>query len=347
MHITNIPSVTNFENTSPAVVTAITEGELSSVAALFNTYAENELPYKKIDITAWKELFFTDTQKFEKILFQANVGGHLAGFSGGCRNLETGNCYVTFVLVDKEYRRKGIGWMLLKALEQNFTQELVQGGLPAEQHKVQITFFNPCALTWLIPGTPGHDHPNAPGVDITSDAFSFFKAVGYTPYVYQNSFYLPLAGYAEPASITKKKEELLQQGISLEYYDSTKHHGLAELCDDLGNPVWKEELLANHASGKEGYPLAAAIHNHRIVGFTGPLRVQESGRGYFAGIGVHSECRGLGLGNVLFHTLCTSLKEMGAEFMTLFTGEENPAGQIYQKAGFRIVKTWADMERSL
>jgi len=182
-------------------------------------------------------------------------------------------------------------------------------------------------------------------VDVTSDGFSFFKALGYTPYVYQNSFYLPLAEYVEPADIAAKKEALKQRGISLDYYDASKHYGLEEFCEHLGNPVWKEELLANDALGKDGLPLVAAIYEHRIVGFTGPLRVQDSGRGYFAGIGVHSDCRGLGLGNVLFHTLCASLKDMGAEFMTLFTGEENPAGEIYKNAGFQIVKTWADMER--
>ena len=31
--------------------------------------------------------------------------------------------------------------------------------------------------------------------------------------------------------------------------------------------------------------------------------------------------------------------------MTLFTGETNPARYIYQSAGFKIVKTWSDMEK--
>jgi len=39
-----------------------------------------------------------------------------------------------------------------------------------------------------------------------------------------------------------------------------------------------------------------------------------------------------------------SLKDLGAEFMTLFTGETNPARNIYETAGFKIVKTWADMK---
>ena len=88
-----------------------------------------------------------------------------------------------------------------------------------------------------------------------------------------------------------------------------------------------------------------AVHNGKAVGFTGPIHVQESGRGYFAGIGVHSEYRKYGLGKALFSTLCKSLKEIGAGYMTLFTGETNPARYIYQSAGFKIVKTWSDMDK--
>ena len=52
-------------------------------------------------------------------------------------------------------------------------------------------------------------------------------------------------------------------------------------------------------------------------------------------------------GGVLFSVLCRSLKEIGASYMTLFTGETNPARYIYQSAGFKIVKTWADMEKKI
>ena len=83
------------------------------------------------------------------------------------------------------------------------------------------------------------------------------------------------------------------------------------------------------------------------MGFTGPLAVQPSGRGYFTGIAVHPDCRGGGAGKVLFSSLCESLRDMGAGYMTLFTGEANPARNIYEAAGFRIVRTWADMRKEV
>lgn len=315
------------------------EKDLPALHKLFLQSAEEELPYKKISLEEFRDLFFLSSGRIDRFLYCAGSEDNILGFAGGCADLERQDAYLTFVLTAKPFRRQGIARQL--------TASCCQSVSVKKNTKLLISFFNPCALTWVLPGTPGHDHPNAPGVDVSSDAYLFFQDLGFVTTAYQNSFYLPLADYREPAFMAEKKKSLLSQGIELCLFDPQKHTGLKELTEDLGNPLWKEELLANEALGTDGYPLAAAIRDHRIVGFTGPLRVQESGRGYFAGIGVHSCCRGLGLGNVLFHTLCQTLKDMGAEYMTLFTGETNPAAQIYQKAGFRIVKTWADMDLSL
>ena len=316
------------------------EAEYFLLQELFNRSAEDEMPYQKIGIDSCRALFDSADEKKKAVTFCAKDGGEIVGFVSGCIQMGTGACYLTFILTAKEKRRRGIGTRLLHVLMEEMKKEV-------ETPKLQISFFNPCALTWIVPGTPGHDHPNAPGVDVSSAAYLFFKNRNFLTSVYQNSFYLPLARYKEPSVLVQKKAELSEQKIEICRYLPDRHTGLWELTENLGNPVWKEELLANDALKEKGYPLAAAIHENKIIGFAGPLRVQESGRGYFAGIGVHSDYRGFGLGNVLFHTLCASLKEMGAAYMTLFTGETNPAGQIYLKAGFQIVKCWADMEITL
>ena len=49
----------------------------------------------------------------------------------------------------------------------------------------------------------------------------------------------------------------------------------------------------------------------------------------------------------MFASLCIGLKEIGAQFMTLFTGENNPARNIYEAAGFKIVKSFADMRKDI
>ena len=321
-------------------ITEFRPEELPAVCALFNAGAEGEYPHRKLTETQFSALFLEDTERVQKCSLTAWEGGQLVGFANGCVQNGKEIGYVTFVLVSPEFRRKGIGAVLLGRLEKTLAEKKALT-------EYQITFFNPINLTWIVPGTPMHDHPNAPGIDVSTGAYLFFKNLGYLDFAYQNSFYLPLAQYEMPEKIQERIRRLPERGLSICRFDPARHHGLAELCDDLENPLWKEELLANAARPDGGDPLMIAEHEGQAVGFVGPLRVQESGRGYFAGIGVHSQFRQYGLGKAMFATLCASLKEMGAGYMTLFTGETNPARNIYQAAGIRIVKTWADMKKEI
>lgn len=321
----------------------VTPSDIAQVAELFNRYAEQEVVYKKLPEAEFEHTFITPKQQVKKINLTAKAEtGEVIGFASG--SLVTGKdiAYVTFVLVDKAHRRQGVGSRLLAALEAALQQE-------AEQplHKYQMIFFNPVTLTWIVPGTPGHDHPNAPGVDVASDAYIFFKNQGYTDRVFQNSFYLPLEHFTIQPQVREKMNALPQHDLAIGFYDPAKHFGMEALLEDLGSDDWKKEILGNLARDNGGDPVIIAEHKGKVVGFTGPIRVQESGRGYFAGIGVHSQYRQYGLGKSLFSALCQSLKDIGAGYMTLFTGETNPARRIYQSAGFKIVKTWSDMEKEV
>ena len=56
---------------------------------------------------------------------------------------------------------------------------------------------------------------------------------------------------------------------------------------------------------------------------------------------------GKGIGNVLFFSLCQELKNMGAEYMTIFVTETNFARRIYEKAGFSVVQEWAILKKTV
>lgn len=264
------------------------------------------------------------------------------GFAAGCYTRHDRKAYVAFAAVRPDCRRKGCGTALLAALEEALTQ--LSGG---EVKTCEISFFDPMNFTWLIPGTGGHDHPNAPGADVGSGSYIFLKNCGYRDFAYQNSYHIGLEDYRFPADIRRRIESLGEKGIRITLYDPARHTGLEELMDDLNNDLWRKEILGNAALPGGGKPLLIVDRGGRAMGFAGPLAVQESGRGYFAGIAVHSACRGSGAGKVLFSHLCSSLGEMGARYMTLFTGEQNPARNIYEAAGFRIVRTWADMRKTV
>ncbi len=263
----------------------------------------------------------------------------VVGFGNAYHKLGTDLGYVTYILVAPEYRRQGIGSEILAALEAKLREhETIK--------RINLNFFNPINLEWLIPNTPNHDHPNAPGVDVESPALPFFAKHDYKETARQYSYYRLLDGFQFRPKITERMEAMKKEEITVTYYDPTKHHGFDELFTNLGNEDWRQKIMDN-VNGAQPYPVLVVEQRGRIGGFTGPLYVQESGRGYFAGIGIHSDFRLHGAGSVLFSCLCQGLKDEGAAFMSLFTGLTNVARKIYESAGFVVVHEWACMRKEL
>lgn len=325
-----------------AGVREISTSDIPPCVALWNACCggPRALLYAQLSPQTFQTLFCDPADGVRKINLVAELKGEVVGFTNGAVRDGASRAYITIVLVRDDARRRGIGKELLARLElaleraaENVTIEL------------ELMFFNPVALTWLIPGAGSHDHPNAPGVDVACDGYVFLKNCGYRDIAYQNSYYLPLSEYEFPKDIRTKIGELSDDGIRIVRFDPKRHDSFDELFSDLGNDEWREIVTANCAPGGAGDRVLIVEHGSRVCGFAGPLRVQESGRGYFAGIGVHSDYRGRGAGKVLFASLCMGLKQIGAEFMSLFTGEANPARNIYEAAGFKIVRTWADMRK--
>ena len=62
---------------------------------------------------------------------------------------------------------------------------------------------------------------------------------------------------------------------------------------------------------------------------------------------VEERYRGHGLGKLLFYRLCRAEKECGAQYMSLFTGIDNPAQNIYKEAGFTPRRYFAVMIKEL
>ena len=328
-----------------------TKADAAALSAFWNRFAEKEIVHKMLSEADFEKLFIEDNETTTKVNLMAMDGEKLIGFANGCYVANKTFGYITMVIVDPEYRRQKIGTRLLVLLE-----ESLQGIAPMPLEYYDVIFFNPINMEWCVPGTPRHDHPNAPGVDMGSEGFIWIKNCGYRSRTYENSFYQPIQSFAYSDAILAKMEQQKAQDLGMEFYDPAKHYDIEGLMEDLGSDDWKLHIFGNLKKEKPDPILIAYSAKKedldeqgraKVIGFTGPLRVQESGRGFFAGIGVHSGYRKYGLGKVLFSGLCSSLKEMGAQYMTLFTGEENPARNIYESAGFKIVRSWSVMRREV
>lgn len=88
--------------------------------ALFNRYAEAEFVHKKLSEADFIAQFVTSDERVTKINLAAKAdNGVLLGFANGCVKKGADIGYITFVLVEKEYRRQGIARQLLAELEKS------------------------------------------------------------------------------------------------------------------------------------------------------------------------------------------------------------------------------------
>ncbi|MCR3906737.1 MAG: GNAT family N-acetyltransferase [Tenericutes bacterium] len=294
--------------------------------------------YSPINKEQFISKFLESTNNYQIISFVYLDGQQVIGWASGTIDLLNHKSYITMIMVDPEYQRRKIGTKLVSMLESKIKE------FSNDFKTINILFFNPVQLNWIIPNTKSDDHPNAPGVDIESSAFSFFQTLGYQEFARQNVYYKNIRSYTYTVETKNLIEQLKNQNIMITQYQKNQHTGLNELFQNLNNPYWEKEI--NQAS-QNNEPILVAVKDKIVIGFTGPLRVQASGRGYFAGIGVHDGYRGHGIGKVLFASLCKSLSAIGAEFMSLFTGENNPARKIYEKEDFQIVKRFANMKKEI
>ena len=210
--------------------------------------------------------------------------------------------------------------------------------------RLKVSYFCPIRLPWVIPDSDGARHNNRPGMPAGSGEYDLLRRCGWVETSRQVGMYLPLAGYTFPPEMTKKAEEMARQGYTVDWYDESRHKGVDAMVESLHNSMWSAEIPA---AAHGGLPLLVGLEGDTVAGFTGPVRPEENGRGYFAGIAVGPQWEGHGLGKLLFYRLLEAEQAVGARYMTLFTGVDNHARAMYRKAGFREVREFAVMEKEL
>ena len=205
-----------------------------------------------------------------------------------------------------------------------------------------IHFFNPISLAWYP--LEHITHPCYQGVPIHSEMHDFYLENGYISHSIQDTYYLDLKNFKMPEEILKLMKGNHNEGYDIAFYDPKVHLNIIEFTDKINAVHWKKVIMDN-LQKDEPLPLLVALKNQEVIGFTGPLFVEETKRGYFAGIGVLETERGKKIGKTLFFMLCQALKDMGSSYMTLYTGRDNLARFIYLSAGFQVVKSFSTMKK--
>ncbi len=251
-----------------------------------------------------------------------------------------GVSYLTYFGVLPEYRSSSCASALLDDAERVLRDDY--GAV-----RIDIVFHNPAHLPWIIPGSTD-GHPCAPGIVSDSPAASLLLRRGYTEWCAQIAYYMPLAGYTVPEGQADKIASLAKSGIKITYYDPSRHRGLYELFDAIRNPDWRKTVMAHLDQ-----PIVVAVDENRdglVIGYTGPLSQVREGdgiRGNFCGIGTHPNYRGRGIATLIFCEMCRHHSKNAATFMSLYTGENNPARRVYESAGCRAAVRWSNLRLEL
>lgn len=306
---------------------------------LWNTVGIS-MGYAPLNGTDFDALFLKHPDFSPKYTFLLEENGEVLGFVNGCTgdHIPRGNerGYVTCLLLKPPADTQENAVSLLAALEDAFRK--------AGRRYSAVTFFNPIRLPWVIPGTDGHQHNNAPGVATDLPLNGWMQGFGYRETTRECAMYRPLGDFQMPQAVLDKAQAMANAGYTVDRYDPKKHQGLKEMVDALENPVWSQEIPE---AGQKGMKLLVGLSGNVCAGFTGPVYPEKTGRGYFAGIGVAPQYQHHGLGKLLFYRLLQAEQEAGAHYMSLFTGETNPAHFIYQEAGFRVVRTFSVLLKEL
>jgi ribosomal protein S18 acetylase RimI-like enzyme len=282
----------------------------------YENYVKRQTHYVLLDKDAFMSQIVHD-----KIVF-VSYGQEINGFISAC--LDKDKAYISLLFGQKDVQEA-----LYKTMEETL--------LSLDVKTVWIHFFNPVKLPWY----PLKDvvHPAIQGVVYQSDLYKVYEKLGFKEHSIQETYYQDLSGF-------KFNYKDIKHSNQVEFYDPEKHHGLTEFAHQIGVDDWKNTILFNEKA-IQPQPLLVALDDQKVVGFTGPIIKEPSQRGYFAGIGILDSYRNRGLGKALFYRLCHELKQVGAAYMTFFTGVNNSAKYIYLRAGFKVVERFATMKKNL
>ena len=335
--------------------------DLSDIIRIWNEcVTAGEVLYYPLDEAYFRKKFIENEGCEPYGLLVAEQDAHVVGFLHGVapqtfRGGKPGNAYLTVIMVQVNHRKKGIGRALLNA----FRERMKQRGAET----LFISSVNPVNLDWRIPGTPGHDHNNMPGADAECAGYPFLTRCGFSVRYREIAMYIDLARYHCPSNVGEIRARLRAEGIYTGPYDADWNCGFDRMCDGVGSDYWRDVLRTEIAAWKEGKPnpdprfwadgippkaprtLLTAVHNGEIVGFTGPVDLQNSGRGWFTDICTDPAYERRGIATVLFNLLMEAFVQEGAQFSTLFTGFESHARKVYEGAGMRPARQFHLMSK--
>ena len=318
------------------------EEDAQIIVDLWNKTVYGKSIYADMDLNEFTNKFLKNPNYKREGSVVAVYNNEIVGFGNAVYHLNsdplTSPGFISMILVKEEYQRQGIGTQILKYLEKYLKSE--------GRTFIRNYFASPINLKWYIPGYDRHEHAGCPAVPYNTPYYFLLLANKYYSNGQQDGFHVDLTKFELSDEIKEKIKENEKDGYTITIYDPKLHHGFDEMFDALENEGFRR-AVHNVLAKPNPDPLLICQKDGEILGFTGPIKTEPSGRGSLAGVAIHPKAQKRGLANTMFCMLCQKSKENGATFMTLFTGSDNRARNIYLYAGLKIAQSFNILRKDL
>ncbi len=243
-------------------------------------------------------------------------------------DLAPGTGWIPFFFVHPDARGSGVGRELLTA-----ALEWLRGLGCTE------VFFSSYTPNYFLPGL---DRARYPAAD------RLLAGLGFEPQYDAVAMDRSLVGYAMPAEVSKRLDELVGEGYSFGTPTSDELTALIRLAGDEFSPDWARAIREAVLGGMPLDRIVVARDPvRRIVGWA-QHATYEGVVERFGPFGVLTDCRGTGIGKLLLHLTLTRMVAAGAHgAWFLWTGEKSGAGRLYLGAGFTITRTFTILRANL
>lgn len=300
----------------------------AALLALWNA----TLIHDRIDAARFRCQVLLDANFDPAGLLLAEVGGRLAGFLLSIarqvpqfrQGLEPELAWITAFGVDRQRQRQGVGRRLFDAALERFAG---QG-----RRRVLISPYTPNYFT------PGVD------VDAYPAALAFLQGSGWQVISQPISMQADLTGFQVPAEVAALGATLAHQGIAVRPVQAADLPALMPFIVQHFGWDWfrfaQDYLLQCFGPGSDEICFLVATRGQEIVGYC------QQRRERFGPFGVDPAQRGQGIGRLLLFRCLDAMLAKGFHCAWfLWTGSN--AARVYRQAGFRQVRQFAILERTI
>jgi len=220
--------------------------------------------------------------------------------------------YLEGLVVDRAFRRRGLGSELLERAESYVRSK--------GKRTVRVSRYSPAiAGLSMLPDSSG---------------FRFLVKRGYKPEPFQMELELRFADFRLREEVVQARDRLRREGIHVRHYVERDRDSFVALQESHFSHWW-HSIYGPNLERDNPLPVLVAADGDRVVGFIGFVRVSSEGRAGFTP-GVDPDYRRRGIGTVLVNLWAAEVKERGAVLSRIATGTTNyPAQHIYFGMGYR------------